>query len=101
MRNQDSDVYLVNVSPARGNEELHVAVTVTISGRPGALNPTTKTLPYREFKQTMGRVFQTPEEILAKNDEKIFRGQNVVIYMTVSPKALVDAGFMDGAQLSQ
>jgi hypothetical protein len=31
---------------------------------------------------------------------KIFGGQNVVIYMTVSPKA-VDAGFMDRAQLSQ
>jgi hypothetical protein len=45
----------------------------------------------------MGRFFQTSEEILAKNDEKIFRGQNVLIYMTVSSETLVKAGFMDAA----
>jgi hypothetical protein len=50
MNNQDRDVYLVNVSPAKGNGELCVAVTVTISGEPDALNPTTKLLPYVEFK---------------------------------------------------
>jgi hypothetical protein len=97
MKNEDREVYLVNVSPAKRNGELCVAVTVAISGKPDALNATTKLLPYRDFKQTMGRVFQTSEEILAKNDEKIFRGQNVVIYMTVSSEALVKAGFMDAA----
>jgi hypothetical protein len=101
MNTEDPDVYLVNVSPAKGDEELRVAVTVTISGKPDALVPTTKLLLYQQFKETMARIFKTSEDILSKNDDKILHGKNVVIYMTVSPDSLVSAGFMDASQLSR
>ena len=56
MNNEDPGLYLVNVSPAKGDGEFRVGVTVTVSGKPDALVPTTKVLPYKQFNETMCRV---------------------------------------------
>jgi hypothetical protein len=56
MNNEDPGLYLVSVSPAKRDGEFPVGVTVRVSGKPDVLVPTTKVLPYKGFKETMGGV---------------------------------------------
>ena len=59
MNNEDPGLYLVGVSPAKGDGEFPVGVTVTVSGKPDVLVPTTKVRecsPVSSSKETMGRV---------------------------------------------